>query len=145
MTDWTPEGVEDRLIEAAEVLRRLPEEKVQGYFNVWPEVSHDFADQVGQSPQPMRRPRPPADAITRMEEALTWMHFLGPEDGKLLWMRAEGKPWKAVCWRFGISRATAHRRWQYGLSVIALRLNRWPVPTKQGRARVIDRAARLSG
>ena len=144
MTDWTPERVEERLTEAADVLRRLPEEKVQGFFNVWPEVVRDFADMVGALPQPMRRPPPSASAISRMEETLTWMRFLAPEDGKLLWARAEGARWKAICWRFGVSRATAHRRWQYGLSVIALRLGGRRVPAKRSQSFVVDRAARLS-
>ncbi|CAM3631802.1 hypothetical protein TH8_08820 [Thalassospira profundimaris] len=144
MADWTPERVEDRLVEAADVLKRLPEEKVQGFFNVWPEVARDFADMVGAIPQPMRRPPPSAAAISRMEETLTWIRFLAPEDGKLLWARAEGAPWKAICWRFGVSRATAHRRWQYGLSVIALRLDGRRVPAKRSQSFVVDRAARLS-
>jgi len=144
MADWTPERVEERLSEAADVLKRLPEEKVQGFFNVWPEVVRDFADMVGATPRPMRRPPPSAAAISRMEEALTWMRFLAPEDGRLLWARAEGAPWKAICWRFGVSRATAHRRWQYGLSVIALRLGGRRVPAKRSQSFVVDRAARLS-
>lgn len=144
MADWTPERVEDRLVEAADVLKRLPEEKVQGFFNVWPEVARDFADMVGAIPQPMRRPPPSAAAISRMEETLTWIRFLAPKDGKLLWARAEGAPWKAICWRFGVSRATAHRRWQYGLSVIALRLDGHRVPAKRSQSFVVDRAARLS-
>lgn len=32
MADWTPDQVADRLREAAEVLKRLPDTKVQGYF-----------------------------------------------------------------------------------------------------------------
>lgn len=123
MANWTPKQVEDRLIEAADVLKRLPEQKVQGYFSVWPEVVRSFADMVGQEPVPMRRPLPSAAAITSMEETLTWVRFLEPIDGKLLWARAEGAPWKAICWRFGVTRSTAHRRWQYGLSVIALKLS----------------------
>ena len=120
---WTTSLVEDRLVEAADVLSRLPEERVQGYFSVWPEVVRDFADMVGQTPEPMRRPPPSAAAITRMEEALEWIRFLDIDDGKLVWARAEGARWKEICWRFGIARATAHRRWRYGVSVIALRLN----------------------
>ena len=46
--NWTPLMVEERIVEAADVLRRLPEERVRGYFGVWPEVVHDFADKVGQ-------------------------------------------------------------------------------------------------
>lgn len=144
MADWTPEQVEERLEEAADVLKRLPEEKVRGHFNVWPEVIHDFSDRIGQEPSPMRRPPPSAAAISRMEEALTWVRFLAPEDGKLLWARAEGASWKEICWRFGIARATANRRWQYGLGVIALRLDGQRVPAKRSRSFVVDRVRRLS-
>ena len=135
MAEWTLERVEDRLIEAADVLSRLPEERVRGYFSVWPEVVRGFADMVGQTPEPMRRPPPSAAAITRMEEALEWIRFLAPDDGKLVWARAEKTPWKGICWRFGIARATAHRRWRYGISVITLRLNGKRVLRSQRRRR----------
>ncbi len=71
----------------------------------------------------MRRPRPSPAAITRMEEAITWNRYLKRDDATLMWARADGTPWKEICWRFGISRATANRRWEYALSVIAWRLN----------------------
>ena len=144
MTDWTPERVRDRLMEAADVLKRLPTERVQGYFNLWPEVVHSFADLFGQTPEPMRLPPPPPAAISRMEETLDWLKFLSPEDARLVWVRAEGAPWKAICWRFGVARATAHRRWQYGLAVIALRLNGRLASAKRSRTFVVDQAKRLS-
>jgi hypothetical protein len=71
----------------------------------------------------MRRPPPPPAAVSRMEEALAWLRWLKAEHVKLVWARAEGMPWKLICWRFGIARATAHRCRQYGLSLIAYRLN----------------------
>ncbi len=144
MTTWSPELVEERLTEAADVLKRLPEERVQGYFSVWPEIVRSVFDAFGWHDPILKRPWPSPASISRMEETLTWMQFLAPEDGRLVWARAEGTPWKAICWRFGVSRATAHRRWQYGLSVIALRLGGRRVPAKRSRSFVIDRAARLS-
>ena len=79
-----------------------------------------------------------------MEETITWSRFLKPEDAKLVWAHAEGVPWKAICWRFGIARATAHRRWQYGLSVIAWQL-RWlgEFPAKRSRSFVVERVRGL--
>jgi hypothetical protein len=71
----------------------------------------------------MRLPPPSPAAISRMEEALAWLRWLKPEHAKLIWARAEGTPWKLICWRFGIARATAHRWWRCGLSLIAYRLN----------------------
>jgi hypothetical protein len=120
---WTPARVEARLTDAADVLQRLPDARAQGYFNTWPDFMRSFGDMVGQAPEPMRRPPPSPAAITNMEQTLAWVRFLAPEDGKLIWARSEGAPWKAICWRFGVSRATAHRRWRYGLTVITLRLN----------------------
>lgn len=144
MADWTPERVAERLIEAGDVLRRLPEEKVRGYFDMWPEIIHDFADLVGQEPTPTRRPLPSPAAISRMDETMTWIRFLDIEDGRLVWARAEGTPWKAICWRFGIARATAHRRWQYGLSVIVWRLNGRRVPAKRSREFLVKQVHVLS-
>ena len=78
------------------------------------------------------------DAIDRMAEVFPWLGWLAPEDAKLVWARAEGTPWKGICWRFGISRATANRRWQYGLAVIVWRLNGRRVPRKRSASFVID-------
>ena len=42
------------------------------------------------------------------------------EHAKLVWaLCADGTRWELVCWRFGITCATSHRRWQYGRSLIA--------------------------
>ena len=120
---WTVGMVAERLAEAAAVIRRLPPVRVPGYFNTWPPMVMEFADRVGQQPEPMRLPPSSPTAISQMEEALGWLRWLKPEQAKLVWSRAEGAPWKLICWRFGIARATAHRRWQYGLSLIAYRLN----------------------
>lgn len=144
MDEWTREEVEARLIEAAEVLKRLPRVRVPGYFSTWPEPIVEFADRVDRAPEPLRRPPPDPAAITRMEEAITWQRFLEPELGKLVWARAAGKPWKAICWRFGIARATAHRRWEYALCLIAWRLNGQPPPTTRSRAFVVGRVRNLS-
>ncbi len=144
MTEWTRERVEERLSEAADVMRRLPPVRVQGYYNLWPTVLHEFSDLVGQEPPHLKRPPPAPDAVSRMEEALDWLRWLEAEDAKLVWARAERTPWKMICWRFGISRATAHRRWEYALSVIAWWLNGRRVPAKRSRRCVVERTRALS-
>ena len=141
---WTPSLVEERLVEAADVLKRLPEERVQGYFSAWPEIIRSVWDSYGMHDPVLKRPWPSPASIDRMEETLTWVQFLAPEDGRLVWARAEGAPWKAICWRFGIARATAHRRWRYGLAVITLRLNGRRVATRRSANYVIQRAETLS-
>ena len=91
--------VEERFVEAAAVMKRLPEVRVPGYFNTWPKMVVEFADRVGQQPEPMRLPPPSPDAISRMEETLGWLHWLEPIDAKIVWLRATGERWKAICWR----------------------------------------------
>lgn len=125
--------VEDRLIEAADVLKRLPDNRVHGYYALWPKMIPEFSDLVGQEPPKLRRPPPPPEAISRMEQTMPWLTWLEPQDAKLVWARAERSRWKLICWQFGIARATAHRRWLYGLAVIAWRLNGRRVPAKRSK------------
>ena len=139
MDEWTRDRVEERLCEAADVMKRLPEVRVQGYFSVWPAIAYEFSDLVGQEPPRMKRPAPAPDAISRMEATLPWLRWLEPDDARLVWARAERTPWKMICWRFGIGRATAHRRWEYALSLIVWRLNGRRVPAKRSRSFLVDR------
>ena len=140
MADWTRTMVEDRIDTAADVFRALPGVRLQGYANAWPEYFHTFADKVGQTPQ-ARRPRPSPRAITEAEATLLWLRWLDPGDARLLWLRANRTPWKPICWELGISRATANRRWQYGLAVIVWRLNGKRVPGKQSMEFLVAKTA----
>ena len=144
MADWTPEIVEARLVEAAAVLRRLPPERGQGYFSTWPQMFVEFSDLVGQTPEPMRVPPPSAAAISRMDAALPWLLWLAPLDAKIVWRRASGERWKSICWSVGLARAAAHEHWQYGLCVIAWRLNGKARPKHICRRRLIARV-RIGG
>ena len=58
MDKWTAKMVEERLVDAAQVMRRLPSVRIPGYFNTWPKMLVEFADRVGQKPEPMRLPPP---------------------------------------------------------------------------------------
>ena len=143
MEGWTAKIVEERLVDAAAVMRRLPPVRVPGYFSTWPRALVEFADLVGRQPEPMRLPPPSPAAISRMEEALGWLRC-DAEYAKLVWARADRTQWKAICWKFGIARATANRRYQYGLSVIAWRLNGRMAPGKRSRIFVAERVRRAS-
>ncbi len=140
MTQWTPSHVEERLVEAAYVLKRLPAERRRGYFNVWPRMRVEFADLVGQTPEPMRLPPPSAAAISRMEETLSWTVGLDPIDGKIVWMRAHGERWKAICWAVGMQRSAAHEHWLYALCVIAWRLDGRRLNRNHSKRHVIAQA-----
>jgi hypothetical protein len=140
MADWTRDMVEERIVEAADVLKQLPGLRPQGYFGTWPEIQRTAKELAQAMPVPMRRPPPSSASISRMEETITWNAFLQREEVELMWARAEGVPWKHLCHRFGISRPTAYRRYDYALAVIAWRLNGRQVHHRRGRRFVIARA-----
>ena len=92
MADWTRDMVEERIVEAADVLKQLPGLRNQGYFSTWPEIRRSLKELAPAMPTPMRRPPPSPSAISRMEEAITWNRFLERDDAHLMWARAEGTP-----------------------------------------------------
>ncbi len=141
MAEWTRDMVEERVEEAAKVLRQLPSPRAQGYFSTWPDIVRSAREIARQEPKPMKV-LPSPQAISRMEEVITWNRYIDRDDAALVWARAEGLPWKEVCHRFGISRPTAHRRWEYALSVIAWRLSGRQVNRKRGMKFMIARARR---
>ena len=134
--DWTRAMVADRLDLAADVMHSLPPVGPQGYVSAWPDYVSSFADQVEQEPR-MKKPLPSPRMITQADEAMLWLRWLDKDIGEILWARANRKPWKRITWRHGISRATAHRRYEYGLAVIVWRLNGRQVPRKRSMQFVI--------
>jgi len=122
------------------VFRSLPEVKPPGCFSAWPDYLHSFADKVGQEPR-MRRPRPGPRQITEADEALLWLRWVDKDIAQILWVRANRKAWKGICWEHGIGRATANRRHESGLAVIVWRLNGKRVPSKRSREFVVAKAA----
>jgi hypothetical protein len=132
----TPSEVESRFEEAASTLRRLPDRRVPGYFSTWPPIVRDAIEAYGYDPARAPRIAPSPQAISRMEETFTWLAWLDGDDARIVWLRAEGVRWKPICWRMGISRATAWRRWVAALITVA---NRLSTPPKRMRPRAIGK------
>lgn len=123
----TPVEIEDRLEEAAITLRRLPHPPgtgPRGYGSSWPEYIRDARHAYGYHKASMRIV-PNAQEIARMDEAIGWLRLISdPDDRQIVWMRAEGERWKPICWRIGVARGTAWRRWSAALLTIANALER---------------------
>ena len=134
----TPTEVEDRIAEAADVLSRLPDTRIQGYVNTWPPMVREYWESFGMSDVVLRRPPPSAAAIDRMDQALGWLRWLDPVDARIVWHRANGERWKAVCGKVGMPRATVHRHWMYALCVIAWKLEGRRLPSKRARGHLIE-------
>ncbi|MDE2284729.1 MAG: helix-turn-helix domain-containing protein [Hyphomicrobiales bacterium] len=121
--DWTASMVEARFEEAAFTLRRLPDTRVPGYFNTWPAIVRSVHEAFGYERARMPRIAPTPQSISRMEETFTWLTWLAPDDARIVWMRAEGSPWKPICCRVGLSRQHAWRRWVAALMTVSNRLS----------------------
>jgi Domain of unknown function (DUF6362) len=113
---WDQQTVAGRLEEAVDVLARLPDEQVRGLYDLWPKL-------VGEPCRPARAAAAAPEAVDRMDEALGWLLWLQPEERRLVWLRAEGVPWKRITHWLGIGRTTAWQRWTTALLKIAVRLN----------------------
>ena len=137
----SPNEIEDRFEEAARTLRRLPDDKPQGYFNVWPAIVRTTWEIMAMERQPMKIWATP-QSIDRMDECFAWLFWLEPESigiadaslqgrtrcgaalwARVVWLRAEGMRWKPICRRLGVSRATAWRWWATALIKISHRLH----------------------
>jgi hypothetical protein len=113
---WDNEIVARRLAEAADTLARLPDERVRGLYDLWPKL-------IGAPGKDARPAAAAPEAIDRMDEVLGWLLWLEPEDRQLVWLRAEGLPWKWITRRLGIGRTTAWQRWTTTLLKIVVRLD----------------------
>lgn len=114
--------VEERIHDATRTLRRLPEERVQGYFSTWPKIKRDEMEILQMEKEPMRI-RPSMDDITEMEEVLfVWLRWLEVDERKLVWQRAERVRWKLICAQFGVGRTKAWEMYKCALGKIAARI-----------------------
>ena len=124
--EFTARVIEDRMEEAALTLRRLPNPPgsgPKGFGQSWPEYVHDAKHAYGYHETRMRV-IPSAAEIQRMEECIDWLRFIGPEEARIVWLRAERWRWRQVCIHAGCVRQTAWRRWVAALQTIANHLNK---------------------
>ncbi|WP_051988472.1 hypothetical protein [Bosea sp. UNC402CLCol] len=101
-TSWTPEHVQNRMVEAFDILARSGTRVgPRQHANGWPAMIHEFSDLVDaqaralaeKERQQERAARPTADELSRMNEALKWpMTYLDgrpmQSDALMLWAYA---------------------------------------------------------
>lgn len=122
----SPRDIEDRMEEAALTLRRLPNPPgsgPRGHGSSWPEYVREARHAYGYHEARMRV-IPSAREIERMDEAIGWLILIpDPDDRRIVWLRADGWRWRAICNRVGVTRSTAWRRWAASFFVICKALN----------------------
>lgn len=120
---WSLEKVAARFEDAAHTARQLPPVRVQGYFNVWPQIARERWERLCADDPPVARYPPSPRDVDRMLEVMRWVQCLPLEQRQLVWMRADRHEWQRIARRFGCCVKTAQRRWQQALQVVVDALN----------------------
>jgi len=110
-----------RFEECVSTLRKLPGDRRLSYINYWPDIIYSPRDLAFQEPAPIKLWATP-DQITRMDETLSWLHWVNQGERHLIWFRAEGVSWREIACRTGFPKTSAQRYWQRALLVISRRL-----------------------
>lgn len=127
---WTSILVADRVREAAETLKRLPDgHPGRRLSSSWPDVVLNPQEAYGYTPVEDDPTPPTAGAIDRMDEVLIkWIGWLNREEVRILWSWVLGVPVRLVSRRMGLHRGTVHRKRLATLRKIAVYLNANSVP-----------------
>ena len=141
-TAWTADHVRDRLVEAAEIERRLPGLGTRRLRSPWPaEVKHSWQDMVHWDDtrdrvldQWEKAKGAYAYEITRMEEAQAWLLWLPKVDHQYLeaWAActARNLSVRAMLDKRGWKRTTFYRTIKHATVIIADRLNKQGVAVR---------------
>ncbi len=119
---WTDEMVEFRFEEAVATLKKLPDVKVQGYFNLWPQMKYS-PNEVLQQEVIGRKLRATPPEISRLDQVIEWSSWLNERERKIIWKRAMNIRWKIIQYEFGCDKSTVWRYYKLALAKISSRLN----------------------
>ncbi|MFV0626618.1 MAG: DUF6362 family protein [Alphaproteobacteria bacterium] len=113
----TEAEIKERLLEAAYVMRLLPQVKAQGYVTVRFEIKYYPNELLMMDKKPIKL-QATNEQIDRMDEAISWLDILEPFERKLVWKRAEKIPWKILCYEYALSRSQLNVKYDLYLSKI---------------------------
>lgn len=111
----TIDEIKENLRFAADVMKRMPPVKVEGYFCTWPKfytVDEDMENlsEIWLPPLP--------EEIKTMEEILEWLKYTSLENRRIAWLKACGMGWKQMEKRYKTSRSTLARQYKTALNDI---------------------------
>lgn len=142
---WTPELVNERLIEAVRLVQRTAGRVgPASYGSTMPSYVYDWGDKLAQvETQELGKGRnrvvlgATAAQVSLMERAIWWpAQYVAEHEGLLRVLRTYLKakalrlPFDRLCKEKGWSRATAYRQRDRSLAIIAMGLNRDAVPVE---------------
>lgn len=119
--------IETRFIEAAETLRKLPDDRRRGYSTLRLETVQDSSEAYGYNEITVREIAT-SDQITKLDEVLRWSHEWLPERDRLIvWGIASGAGFDRLSAKFKKHRTTIWRYYTAALMHVAEKLERLQV------------------
>lgn len=103
------QDIMERFEEAVYVAKRLPPVMPAGYRTAWPDFILTELEILQQDKKPIRL-LPTPEQLSRLDEVLNWIVLLTEIERKLIWMRANRKPWREVCGTLGLCRSGANEK-----------------------------------
>ena len=103
------EELKQKLEFAADIMKRLPSVRANGYGSGWPEMLYTLAEIIEQEAEPSRL-QANSQEVSEMERILDWL--------KLVWKRACRVPWKVLSYDFRADRTTLWRKYDRALAKI---------------------------
>lgn len=121
---WTDEMVFAYIQKAADICKKMPGVRPQGYISTWPVILHDILEilQSDTADKPSRGYATPRE-VSYLDHVNTWFKWCNADETKVIWRRAERQPWKVIEYDLKISETTGRRRLNYGIMKIAAKLN----------------------
>ena len=113
----------ERFEEAVYTAKRLPPIIIPGCKAVWPDIIYTPLEILQQEKRPIRL-RPSSEQLSRLDEVLSWTPLLTELERKLIWYKAQRKPWKFICTVLGISRSSANDKLNKALDYLSDRMER---------------------
>ncbi len=121
---YTAVDVADRIAEAVDTLKRLPEKGMQRNLTRWPEFVRASHEAYGYGDARLRRAPASPEAIGRLDETLGWLRLLPRDAQKILWCRANGLSWRRIAGFAGKSPNTCRAWYAAALQHIAETVSR---------------------
>ena len=122
---WNEKIVMAYLIQAASIHRRLPEPRVPGFHTLWPTMLGDDWERLSDVLHGKSSVGSPWPAeVTFSERVMEWLGLFDRPRQRVIWMRANGIPWKLMVEELGRSKQTLWRELNESLVILKYHLTR---------------------
>lgn len=113
----------ERFEEAIYTAKHLPPVTIPKCRAAWPDIIYTPLEILQQEKLPIKL-RPSSEQLSRLDEVLSWTPLLTELERKLIWYKAQRKPWKFICTVLGISKSSGNEKLNKALDYLSDKLDR---------------------